>query len=141
MYVFRDLTPEEPISSSGYISRFSNLTVTSVLLDEVFAAPMDPSSRDAIVTHEVRSLRDTRTLLSNNTLRDCFAYMEDKGHPRLWRLLGETALERLDFSAAEKVGFVDEHKCTTMFLRSLSFFSISHSPLTARTEPTIHPVQ
>jgi WD repeat-containing protein 35 len=50
----------------------------------------------------VRALRDLRTLLAKNNLRDCADYIEDKSHPRLWRLLAESGLEKLDLGAAEK---------------------------------------
>ncbi len=87
--------------SSGYIVRFNDLTITSLLLDDLLAAPEEPS-KDWLVVHEVRSLRDLRTLLMRNTLRDCISFVEDKAHPRLWRILAETAIDRLDLAVAEK---------------------------------------
>lgn len=35
MYIFRNLDPEEPILSSGYICQFNDLEVRAVLLDEI----------------------------------------------------------------------------------------------------------
>nr|XP_031304512.1 WD repeat-containing protein 35-like [Camelus dromedarius] len=35
MYVFRNLDPEEPIQTSGYICNFEDLEIKSVLLDEI----------------------------------------------------------------------------------------------------------
>jgi WD repeat-containing protein 35 len=101
MYVYRGDTPEEPVTSSGYIFRFNDLTITSLLLDDLFAVPEEPT-RDFLVVHEVRSLRDTRTLLLRNTLRDCISFVEDNAHPRLWKILAETAIDRLDLAVAEK---------------------------------------
>jgi WD repeat-containing protein 35 len=102
MYVLRGMEAEEPVLSSGYLARFCDLTISSVMLDDIMVAPDAPIPSQHFVHHEVRSLRDTRTLLSKNTLRDSIAFVEDKAHPRLWRLLAETALERLDLVVAEK---------------------------------------
>ena len=103
MYVFRGTEPEEPVLSSGYLRRFTDLTISSVLLDEVFERP-DVAAMAATHTceHEIRSLRDMRTLLGANSLRDCLAFVERNAHPRLWRLLAETALGKLDLSLAER---------------------------------------
>jgi WD repeat-containing protein 35 len=102
MYVYRGTDPEEPVLSSGYLTRFTDLCVTSVLLDEVMAAPDQPTKEGMVIDHETRSLRDTRTLLASNGLKDSAAFIEDNAHPRLWRLLAETALEKLDLPTAEK---------------------------------------
>ena len=45
--------------------------------------------------------------------------MEDKGHPRLWELLGETALERLDFPAAEKAYVASSNYPGIQFVKRL----------------------
>lgn len=90
------------VCSSGYMCRFNDLKVTSVLLDDVMASPDRPGKASMVIDHEVRSLRDTRTLLQKNGLRDSMQFIEDNAHPRLWRLLAETALERLDLNTAEK---------------------------------------
>ena len=65
-------------------------------------APEAPSKVTMVVEHEIRSLRDSRTLLSRNGLKDSMQFIEDNSHPRLWRLLAETALEKQDLNAAEK---------------------------------------
>ena len=35
MYIFRNLEPEEPILSAGYICEFADLEIRAVLLDEI----------------------------------------------------------------------------------------------------------
>ena len=77
--------------------------MTSALLDEVMAAADSPPEvAAAMVTHEIRSLRDTRTLAATGgSLRNALQFASDNPHPRLWRLLAETALERLDLPLAE----------------------------------------
>jgi hypothetical protein len=73
-----------------------------VQLDDVMGTPDKPERAAMIVDHETRSLRDSRTLLVRNGLRDSTQFIEDNAHPRLWRLLAETALEKLDLPTAEK---------------------------------------
>ena len=77
MYVFRNMEPEEPVLSSGYLRRFTDLTISSVLLDDVFEQPEQPAlAATHTVEHEIRSLRDARTLLASNSLRDCLSFVE-----------------------------------------------------------------
>ncbi|XP_046859399.1 WD repeat-containing protein 35-like isoform X2 [Xenia sp. Carnegie-2017] len=101
MYVFRNLDPEEPILSSGYICEFSDLEIKSVLLDEIMKDPENPP-KDCIIDLEVKSLRDARDLLEKVSINDAHHFIEDNPHPRLWRLLAEAALERLSLEMAEK---------------------------------------
>lgn len=101
MYIFRGLDPEEPVLSSGYMAEFKDLRIKSVLLDEVMAEPDKPDST-MVIDYESRSLRDARHLLTSNRIPDAMQFIEDNSHPRLWRLLAETALEELDFIVAEK---------------------------------------
>ena len=103
MYVFRNMEPEEPVLSSGYLRRFTDLTISSVLLDDVFEQPEQPAlAATHTVEHEIRSLRDARTLLASNSLRDCLSFVERNAHPRLWRLLAEASLGKLDLPMAER---------------------------------------
>lgn len=101
MYIFRNLDPEEPIVCSGYICQFEDLQVKSVLLDEVMKDPEHPS-RDNVMDMDVKSLRDTRDLLEKVSIQDACQFIEDNPHPRLWRLLAETALDKLELDMADK---------------------------------------
>ncbi|TFK14254.1 WSC domain-containing protein 2 [Platysternon megacephalum] len=62
MYVFRNLDPEEPIQTSGYICNFEDLEIKSVLLDEILKNPEHPN-KEYIINFEIRSLRDSRALI------------------------------------------------------------------------------
>ncbi|CAG0916326.1 unnamed protein product [Notodromas monacha] len=101
MYIIRNLDPEEPIASAGYICKFSDLEITAVLLDELMKDPEHPSVEDWVLTLESKSLRDTRELLEKVGIKEANAFVEENPHPRLWRLLAESALNRLDLSTAE----------------------------------------
>lgn len=100
MYVFRGNDPEEPIASSGYICTFEDLEITSVLLDDIIAGNETPNPTSHFVQLRVRSLRDTEALLENG-IEDAKNFIEDNPHPRLWRLLAEYSLKKLDFDTAE----------------------------------------
>mmetsp|Transcript_6986 Transcript_6986/g.14069 ORF Transcript_6986/g.14069 Transcript_6986/m.14069 type:complete len:1248 (+) Transcript_6986:71-3814(+) len=101
MYVFRNLQPEEPVLSSGYFSKFADLQIQAIMLDEIMATPDSPD-KDMVLDFETKSLRDAGDLISNVGLAEATAYIEEHSHPRLWKLLGEAALEALDFAVAEK---------------------------------------
>nr|CAB3267696.1 WD repeat-containing protein 35 [Phallusia mammillata] len=100
MYVFRGLDPEEPLQCSGYICQFKDLEIKSLLLDEVFKDPENPNPDDMIEL-EVKSLRDTRGLVQTVGLKDASQFVDDNPHPRLWRLLAEGSLGKLDLDIAE----------------------------------------
>ena len=94
MYIFRNLEPEEPILSAGYICSFSDLEIRAVLLDEILRGEQpDNPSADLVLDLEVKSLRDTRDLLEKVGIKDALSFIEENPHPRLWRLLAEAALE------------------------------------------------
>ena len=101
MYIFRGTEPEEPVLSSGYICKFRNLQITAVLLDDIIPTP-EKQNRDLLIVFETKSLRDTRTLLRDVSLQDAYQFVEDNSHPRLWRLMAENALEKVELSIAER---------------------------------------
>ncbi|XP_042302193.1 WD repeat-containing protein 35 isoform X3 [Sceloporus undulatus] len=101
MYVFRNLDPEEPIQTSGYICNFEDLEIKSVLLDDIFKNPEHPN-KDDILNFEIRSLRDAQAILKEAGIAESTQFIEENSHPRLWRLLAETALQRLDLHTAEQ---------------------------------------
>uniref|UniRef100_A0A4W3H1G3 WD repeat-containing protein 35 n=1 Tax=Callorhinchus milii TaxID=7868 RepID=A0A4W3H1G3_CALMI len=101
MYVFRNLDPEEPIQTSGYICNFEDLEIKSVLLDEILKEPGQPN-KDYVINFEIRSLRDSRALIEKVGIEDASLFIEDNPHPRLWRLLAEAALQKLDLKTAEQ---------------------------------------
>jgi len=100
MYILRGTDPEEPIPCSGYICQFNDLEIKSVQLDEIFKDPDNPTAED-IIELEVKSLRDTRTLVQTVGMTDAAQFVDDNPHPRLWRLLAEAALEQLNIEVAE----------------------------------------
>lgn len=74
MYVFRNLDPEDP----------------------------EHPNKDYILNFEIRSLRDSRALIEKVGIEDASQFIEDNPHPRLWRLLAEAALQKLDLCTAEQ---------------------------------------
>ncbi|XP_037949951.1 WD repeat-containing protein 35 [Teleopsis dalmanni] len=101
MYIFRGNDPEEPISCSGYICAFEDLEITSVLLDDIISGGETQNPVSHILQLRVKSLRDTDDLLQHVGLEDAKQFIEDNPHPRLWRLLAEAALKKLELDMAE----------------------------------------
>ncbi|XP_046679205.1 WD repeat-containing protein 35-like [Homalodisca vitripennis] len=99
MYVLRGEDPEEPIPSVGYICSFQDLEIRAVLLDELMHS--EPTKEQHLLDMEVKSLRDTRQLLDKVGITEASAFIEENPHPRLWRLLAEAAVKKLDLVTAE----------------------------------------
>lgn len=101
MYVFRGSDPEEPISCSGYICDFDDLEITAVLLDDIVSGSSGPNNVEHLLQLRVKSLRDTEELLTHVGIAEAKQFIEDNAHPRLWRLLAEASLKKLDLEVAE----------------------------------------
>ncbi|XP_042899880.1 WD repeat-containing protein 35 isoform X2 [Parasteatoda tepidariorum] len=100
MYIYRGTEPEEPMTCLGYMCEFKDLEVKAVLLTDLMQNPDEPEDV-YFFKNDVKSLRDTRNLISNVGLKDAAQFIEENPHPRLWRLLAEGALLKMDFTTAE----------------------------------------
>lgn len=101
MYILRGADPEEPITCSGYICNFEDLEITGVLLDEIIKGGATPNVKEHILQLRVKSLRDTEDLLVHVGITEAKQFIEDNSHPRLWRLLAEASVKKLDLDTAE----------------------------------------
>ena len=104
MYIFNGVVAEEPIVSSAYLCQFSDLEIRAVALDQLMREPESPAL-EHVCNFEAQALREARASLeasSPNALHDTQAFVEANSHPRLWRLLAEAALAKLDFATADK---------------------------------------
>lgn len=110
MYVFRGSDPEEPISCTGYICDFDDLEISAVMLDDLVNGVTTPNHSEHFLQLRVKSLRDTEELLTHVGIAEAKQFIEDNPHPRLWRLLAEASLKKLDLDTAE-----------TAFVRSNSY--------------------
>ena len=89
--------------TSGYLCVFSNLQVKAVLLDEILKDPEDVKNINEMITlYEAKSLKDTRNQLTTVSLKEAVEYVEKNPHPRLWKLIAEAALEKLNLNIAER---------------------------------------
>ncbi|KAF8068393.1 Wdr35 [Scenedesmus sp. PABB004] len=77
------------------------LQVRGVLLDDIMQHP-DLPELGMVADLETRSLRDTRALLAAGAEADAHEFIAANPHARLWTLLAEHALERLDLHTAER---------------------------------------
>ena len=72
-------------------------------LDTLARDPEQPVAAECFLTFEAKALRECREALSEpGGVGDAYAYAEANPHPRLWRLVGEAALEKLELTVAEK---------------------------------------
>src|SRR2546426_487000 len=60
-----------------------------------------PQIKEHIIDFETKALRDARELLNKVGIAEVLNFVEEISHPRLWRLLAESALKSLDLTAAE----------------------------------------
>ncbi|KAH3745059.1 WD repeat domain 35 [Pelomyxa schiedti] len=120
MYIFRNTDPEDSLPSSGYICDFSKLKVHVAMLDDIMVQPEKPE-KSSIFNYETITLRETYGIINNPEmpLDDAVKFITKHPHPKLWRLLTEAALLRLDFQHAEK-GFVQcQDYAGIMFVKRL----------------------
>ncbi|CAI4227348.1 unnamed protein product [Auanema sp. JU1783] len=100
LVIMRGEKTEEPVYSSGYICFFKDLTVKAVLVDYFLLEPTKPS-KNYVIEIEMKILRDAKGLLERMKIEEASEFIERNPHPKLWQLLAEVALHRLDISTAE----------------------------------------
>lgn len=120
LFVLRDFQPEEPVLSAGYLCDFSDLEVKAVLLDDILKDPEEIKNiQEMIVEYEAKSLRDTRDLLTTVSLKDAVDFVEKNSHKRLWKLIAEAALDKLDFRIADRAFVKNEDYYGIQFVTRL----------------------
>lgn len=103
LHVLNDYQQEEPILTSGYLCDFTNLSVKAVMLDEILKEPEDIKNiNEMIADYEAKTLKDTRDFLTTVSLKEAVEFVEKNPHPRLWKLIAEAALEKLNLNVAER---------------------------------------
>ncbi|EPB66687.1 hypothetical protein ANCCEY_14222 [Ancylostoma ceylanicum] len=100
LVVLRGKEAEEGISCDGYICSFRGLVVRTVLLDN-FLLYKSGADRRFIIDSEIKSLRDAKQLLERLKIEEAVEFIGRNPHPRLWSLLAEVALLRMDIPTAE----------------------------------------
>lgn len=120
LVVLRDFQPEEPVTTAGYLFDFTDLEVKAVLLDDILKDPEEIKNiSEMIVEYEARSLRDTRDFLTTVSLKDAIEFVEKNPHKRLWRLIAENSLDKLNFSIAERAFVKNEDYYGVQFVNRL----------------------
>lgn len=123
LYVLRDFQPEEPVLSAGYLCDFTDLEVRAVLLDDILKDPEEIKNiSEMIVEYEAKSLRDTRDFLTTVSLKDAVEFVEKNPHRRLWKLIAEAALDKLNFQIAERAFVKNEDYYGVLFVNRLQQF-------------------
>ena len=106
LQVIRGELLEDPVTSSGYLARFKDLEIRSVMLDEMMKQPIEqqtqPPSRELVIDFETKSFRDIREKVTLEGLQAGYQLADQTPHKRLFRFIAETALEQLELTMAEK---------------------------------------
>ncbi|KJH41508.1 hypothetical protein DICVIV_12511 [Dictyocaulus viviparus] len=118
LFVLRGKETEEGISCEGYICSFRGLVVRTVLLDS-FLLPNSTPDRRFLIDSEIKSLRNAKVMLERLKMEEAVQFIEKNPHPRLWSLLSEVALLRMDITTAE-YAFVKMHDyCGLRFCKKI----------------------
>uniref|UniRef100_A0A0K0FYV2 ANAPC4_WD40 domain-containing protein n=1 Tax=Strongyloides venezuelensis TaxID=75913 RepID=A0A0K0FYV2_STRVS len=100
MFVINNREAEEPIQDEGYICTFQDLVVRTVMLDLLLKDPENPGNH-FFNDIEIKSLRTVKKLLNMGKFSEATEYVDRNSHPKLWKILVEVALEKLDLTTAE----------------------------------------
>lgn len=111
---------EEPIVSYGYLARFENLQVRSVFLDDIYSSiEQMPPQRERVIDFETRGIREVRDVIASEGLEGAYRFAASRPHPKLWKLLAETALSEGDLNVAEKSFVKAEDYFGVQFVKQL----------------------
>lgn len=72
-----------------------------------------------IVEYEAKSLRDTRDFLTTVSLKDAVEFVSKNPHKRLWKLIAEAALDKLNFAVAESAFVKNEDYYGVQFVNKI----------------------
>ena len=104
LYVMHGAEAEEAVLTSGYICQLKELVTKTILLEDIMQSPEQLKNIGSMIQEfETKALKDTREYLGQSapSKKERLAYVEDKAHPRLWQLMAENALDKLDLTTAE----------------------------------------
>lgn len=103
LIVLKNFEPEEPLLSAGYLCDFTDLEVKAVNLDEILKDPEEIKNiTEMFASFEQKNLRDTREMLTSVSLKEAVEFVEKNPHKRLWKLISESALDKLNYAVAER---------------------------------------
>ena len=104
--IYKNFECEEVLTCTGYLAEFSNLSLNTIMLEDLLIKPSVDSKHEVeeiSIIFETRILRDLREMIENNLpIEDLYGFVEKHNHEKLWQLLIEHAMLKLDFQIAEK---------------------------------------
>lgn len=104
--LYKDFKCEEILTCSGYLAEFSDLSLNTIMLEDLLIKPSVDNKynvNDISIVFETRTLRDLRVMIEScNPIEDLFSYVERHNNNKLWQLFIEYAMLKLDFSISEK---------------------------------------
>jgi WD repeat-containing protein 35 len=119
MVVFHGEVSEEPVVSAAYLARVKDLEIRVFALDTLMQHP-DKISKEYVIDFESKLLRELREKIATVGLVNAYEYAEmNASHKRLWKLLGQVALEEMEFTIAEKSFIRCEDYYSIMFVKQV----------------------
>ena len=103
--IIKNLEPEEVLTCNGYLAEFFDLNITTVKIEYLMLKPWETNYqvKDIVIKIETRILRDLRELIKQNLpIDDIYRFVDAHSNRKLWEILANYSLNKLDFSTAEK---------------------------------------
>ncbi|KAJ1508171.1 WD repeat-containing protein 35, partial [Coelomomyces lativittatus] len=119
MIVLKDTEPESPVLVRGYLASFSELLIHLVDMDSLMLQPEEPFPNLVIQLH-TKSFREAKELIDNVSLNDAMQVIEQHPHPKLYSLLLDASLEKLDLGNAQHCMIKLRDYAGLQFLKRLS---------------------
>lgn len=70
-------------------------------------------------------MRDAKTMLEKMTIGEVTSFIEKNSHPKLWSLLAEEALHKLDFPTAEHAFVMLKDYAALQFLKKVNNIQVN----------------
>ena len=101
LMLFKDFECEESVNANGLIGSFEDLEIRTFKLDSLVHGYLEPSE-DYDTVIDTKSLKDMKILIEKTGCKSVLKSLEDiVTHPRIWRLIADSALKQMDFETAE----------------------------------------
>ena len=104
LFVYNQLTTEDPLISLSHIAQFSDLEILCVDLIRLMQDPISPNRR-LFKSFPTKDLRELRTMLTNRpavSVEDILKFAKQQGKNKLWDELAESFMFEMNFTLAEK---------------------------------------
>uniref|UniRef100_A0AC35UH30 ANAPC4_WD40 domain-containing protein n=1 Tax=Rhabditophanes sp. KR3021 TaxID=114890 RepID=A0AC35UH30_9BILA len=100
LIVYNGTDTEDPVPNKGYLASYEDLTVRTIDMKMLLDDPMNPTLA-CITDIEVKSLRSVKKMIEAGRMKDAINFIEKNSHPKLYEIIKEVSLMKLDMKTAE----------------------------------------